>query len=287
MKRKFVIMMVASLMLLIGNVLTGCSDDSSTTPELTNTEKAKEVIKALETGDATALEKYVSAETYIQHNPAFPDGRQVLIDAVTSGQLNGTKVDVRRVITDGDIVILHSKYFFFGKKQVGIDLFRFENGVIVEHWDNLQVADGDAVSPKNKNTMLNGTTKIETSENTEANREVVKNLMENIFVNGKWSSYPEYISEKQYIQHNPAYPNGTALFTMFPDGTPFYKELKYVYAENNFVLSMSEGYPDKETGLANAYFDIFRLSKGKIVEHWDTIQAIPAKNNWANNNGKW
>ena len=34
-------------------------------------------------------------------------------------------------------------------------------------------------------------------------------------------------------------------------------------------------------------YDLFRVEDGKIVEHWDTIEEIPSKNMWANNNGKF
>ena len=39
-----------------------------------------------------------------------------------------------RVFEDGNYVFSHTDYDFFGPK-VGIDIFRFENGLIVEHWE--------------------------------------------------------------------------------------------------------------------------------------------------------
>jgi hypothetical protein len=38
---------------------------------------------------------------------------------------------------DGNVVFAHTDYNVFGPK-VGFDIFRFEDGKIVEHWDNLQ-----------------------------------------------------------------------------------------------------------------------------------------------------
>ena len=36
-----------------------------------------------------------------------------------------------------------------------------------------------------------------------------------------------------------------------------------------------------------AFYDLFRVQNGKIAEHWDTIEAIPAKADWKNTNGKF
>src|SRR5215207_4093711 len=47
-----------------------------------NEQKAVAVLESLESGDPTAIEQYVSAETYIQHNPMFPSGRQTILDAL-------------------------------------------------------------------------------------------------------------------------------------------------------------------------------------------------------------
>jgi hypothetical protein len=47
-----------------------------------NERKAVAVLQSLATGDPTAIEKYVSADTYTQHNLRFPDGRQTLLDAL-------------------------------------------------------------------------------------------------------------------------------------------------------------------------------------------------------------
>ena len=40
-------------------------------------------------------------------------------------------------------------------------------------------------------------------------------------------------------------------------------------------------------GLAKIADRIAVMENGKIVEHWDTIEEIPAKENWKNANGKF
>ena len=47
---------------------------------------------------------------------------------------------------------------------------------------------------------------------------------------------------------------------------------------------MSEGYKD---GVHSSFYDLFRVADGRIVEHWDTIEAIVPRSEWKNDNGKF
>jgi predicted SnoaL-like aldol condensation-catalyzing enzyme len=40
-------------------------------------------------------------------------------------------------------------------------------------------------------------------------------------------------------------------------------------------------------GAATSFYDLFRVENGKIAEHWDTIEAIPDRSAWKNDNGKF
>jgi predicted SnoaL-like aldol condensation-catalyzing enzyme len=57
-----------------------------------------------------------------------------------------------------------------------------------------------------------------------------------------------------------------------------------ILAEGNFVLTVSEG---SVNGIHSSFFDLFRVAHGKIVEHWDTAEAIPPRSEWKNDNGKF
>ena len=100
----------------------------------------------------------------------------------------------------------------------------------------------------------------------------------------------EYISTEKYYQHNPYVKDGLdglgeAIEYLVSQNNMFvYKKTHMILGEGNFVLTASEG---SWHGKAHAFFDLFRLENGKIVEHWDTIEEIPAKNKWANANGKF
>jgi predicted SnoaL-like aldol condensation-catalyzing enzyme len=85
-----------------------------------------------------AVERYVGSR-YIQHNPQAPDGTEAFIGFVKA--FPEASVDIRRVVAEDDIVVTHSLVRFAADDErgtVAADLFRLEDGKIVEHWDVLQ-----------------------------------------------------------------------------------------------------------------------------------------------------
>ncbi len=63
-----------------------------------------------------------------------------------------------------------------------------------------------------------------------------------------------------------------------------YEKVHQVLAEGDMVLAVSEG---TFGGKPTAYYDLWRVEKGKIAEHWDVMETIAAPSTWANQNGKF
>jgi len=267
--------------------LVSCeADNKEANMETSNKEKVKELLEAIETG-ATEPIAYINANKYIQHNQAVGDGLAgfgAVLGALN--QAGGGKVEVQRVFEDGNYVIAHTKYDFFGPKA-GIDIFRFEDGLIVEHWDNLQEIVEKTASGR---TQFDGPTEVKDLDKTEANKSLVKNLLKDIFLGANPDKITDYISTEQYDQHNPAVKDGLAglgeaLAALAEAGMPMvYEKNHIVLGEGNFVLSVSEGIFLKEKV---AFYDIFRIENGKVVEHWDTIEKIVPEAEAKNTNGKF
>jgi predicted SnoaL-like aldol condensation-catalyzing enzyme len=105
------------------------------------------------------------------------------------------------------------------------------------------------------------------------------------------SSVPEFLSTVTYTQHNPSIADGldglaAALDDLAEQGLAFiYNSIELVVAEGNFVLVGSLGSFGENN--PTAYYDLFRMEDGLIVEHWDVLQAVPPDDQFAHSNGKF
>lgn len=273
---------------------SGCADptalggEPATTKQLSNTEKVVALIESFNTGDPAPI-AYIDPDQYTQHNLGVGDGLAGFGAVMHNAPPQGFKAKVHRAFADGDYVVTHTEYDFFGPKA-GFDVFRFDDGLIVEHWDNL----GDIAPPNpSGRTQFDGKTDLADLELTAANKAVVQGFVDDILIGGKMDKIADYVSQESYLQHNSSVADGLdglgEAFAYFAanDMVMTYDRNHKVLGQGNFVLATSEGRMGKAPGAPVAFYDLFRLEGGKIVEHWDVIEPIPPRDQWKNANGKF
>ncbi|MDY3089943.1 MAG: nuclear transport factor 2 family protein [Porphyromonas sp.] len=283
----------AKLMTVLATAVLGLSCGTSkdqVTKETKKTMNPKEqvvaLLKSIETGD-TAPVAFINPNKYTQHNLAIKDGLAGFGAALSALPQGTARVNTVRVFQDGDFVFAHTDYNFFGPK-IGFDIFRFQDGKIVEHWDNL------AETPTNPNpsghTMIDGTTAVKDLDKTASNKALVEQFVRDVLMGQAPEKLTSYFDGDKYIQHNPAIADGlsglgAALAEMAKNGiTMKYDRIHKVLGEGNFVLVVNEG---EFAGKHVSFYDLFRVESGKIAEHWDVIENIIPQSEWQHQNGKF
>ena len=253
--------------------------------ELANKEKSSALLKSIETGDQSTI-AYINPTNYKQHNLGVADGLEGFGAVLQNAPEGGFKANVVRSFQDGNYTFHHTIYDFFGPK-IGFDIFRYENGQIVEHWDNLS-----AITPANPSnrSQTDGSTSASDLDKTDANKALVKDFISTVLINGGFDKMGNYFDGDTYIQHNSMIGDGLSglgkgLEEMAKNGiTMVYEKNHIVLGEGNFVLSISEG---QFGGKHTSFYDLFRIENGKITEHWDVLETIAPTSEHKNSNGKF
>ena len=224
-----------------------------------------------------AVTKY-TGERYTQHSTGVRDGIEGFAEFFEAFIKRNPKRDIQivRSIVDGQYVFLHAyQNINDGEaKWVTTDFFDTDaNDQIVEHWDVIKAYGGTTPSG---HTQVDGATEIGDEDKTQANKAVVRRLIEDVLMpDGDPARIDNYISAKQFIQHNTDMADDPEPFRsrVSAENRPLnYHEIVLLVGQGNFVATLC-----RTTLLDQEYaqVDIFRLEDGKVVEHWDNAEPVP------------
>ena len=263
--------------------------NQSNNSEMNNKEIVGTFLGAVAQQDTATMRQVANAD-YIQHNPFVPTGLEPFIGLLPVLKEHGTYAENVRMLQDGNFVFMHNIWKnakpFGADEMVAFDIIRVdENGKVAEHWDAMTVLVKETASGR---TQTDGPTTVEDLDKTEANKALAVALIEDVLMGKNPEKITEHISAEQYDQHNPQIKDGLtgiveAVEYLTSQNNMFkYTKIHKVLGEGNFVLTISEG--EWNGNKKHAFYDLFRMKNGKIVEHWDVIQEIPTEG-LAHNNG--
>ncbi|MGP9792106.1 nuclear transport factor 2 family protein [Roseinatronobacter sp. NSM] len=265
-------------------VATGALAEDS----MSNREIVGAFLGAVMSGDVDTMRELANPD-YIQHNPFIPTGLEPFIGLLPVLAEAGTTAENIRIFQDGDYVFMHNIWRnaepFGAPEMVAFDIIRVDqNGMVAEHWDALQPLVTETVSGR---SQTDGPTEVTDLDQTEAHKALAVALVRDVLMGEDPSRITDYISAESYAQHNPGIADGlegivAAVEELTAQGNMFqYTDIHAVLGEGNFVLTVSEG---QWNGGTHAFYDLFRMEGGMIVEHWDVIQPVPTEG-LANDNG--
>ncbi len=271
---------VLTSILITTSVLTSCSkhDDvfASESQNSANIARAfyNEVIV---NKDMTKFDKFIGS-SYLQHATGYADGIAPLRGELQSNSTSSNKIQILRVVGEKNYAAIHSLWTIGTQLRLYVDVWRVENGKLVEHWAQYQNVENNSL---NNNTMHSGPdTNIKASQDTEMNRTRAISVLK-VFDNLEDLNPIENYVSGNYIQHNPTVADGKKAFVKMLKNL---KSINYkskttigkAIANGDMVIIHSKvidtSIPDdKGTGA----MDIFRFdNKGQIVEHWDVLERI-------------
>lgn len=254
-----------------------------------------EAFKAAKAKDFDAF-MAVAADPYIQHSPDLPDGWKPVWDLLAKRPA-GFSSKPMKWLGPGGFVDNGGMLVMFREVNRGdgtppskiVDVMRFDDdGKYAEHWDIRQPLSKKTVSghSETESAMTYVEKPVTYSEETEeANKEIVASFLNLAFNQGQLEEALDRYVIETYIQHNPMIADGTAAVKeVFASGKipKLSYDIQTLVAQNDIVVAFSK--VQSPAGLS-AVVDILRVRDGKLVEHWDVVQPVPAEEAMPHKNG--
>ncbi len=239
-------------------------------------ENAKKLyLRGIEDGEIKEVQDYYMGDTYTQHSTGVPDEKEGFAEFFTDffKRHPKRKMHIVRAIEDENYVFVHvHQYLNEGEAQwITADIFKSdEQGRIIEHWDVIDAYPKEVKGPD----PIYGDFTISDLDKAEENKKIVRRFLTEVLQNKEFQVFEEYVDEK-LIQHNQNISQGAKAYKAYLlENEVSYDFIFKLMAQGNYVVAYSKVFIGKQD---YAQFDIFRLEKGKIAEHWDNKEVMPNK----------
>ena len=244
-------------------------------------EKALTVIRGVAACDAALATRHLDAARYVEHDPRVADGVAGLEAFIGSLPRDDHHLEVVRVFQDGAFVVIQAHGHVFGRNDF-FDVFRFEDGLVVEHW-----AFGAQGGPPNASghTQVDGPTEPADLADTEKNKAVVREYYEAVHLGGHHDRIRRYMSGERQTRHEPGVEDGVAAFERdlaIITRNRTIDEIGLLLGQGDFVFVVAKGTHERGPCV---YVDLYRAEAGKLVEHWGFPEEVPAQKDRKNGNG--
>ncbi len=214
----------------------------------------------------------IIADPYIQHNPEIKDGKEGLLEVINFlRQIPKSDDAVKptmRIIAEGDFVVLHMAITFAGESKIVIDIFRFENGLIKEHWDAIMKANDN---PINGNTETDGPYLINNEAAVSQNKMLIHRFCNEVLIDNNFAHINHFMAE-DLQQHHAKILHGLKAWCKYQEDKKMIS-IHNIIAEGDFVATQASGFL---SGIKYVFYDIYRIESHKICEHWPVYQPVPA-----------
>ena len=235
------------------------------------------LVDGIENSNPEIVDRYVR-DDFIQHGSLQPDGKGGLL--IFASLADKVRSQVHRVISDGNLVAMHVTHTLPDHTQlVAFDVYRVEGGQLAEHWDAVQAPAGPSPSGHG---MTDGATEVGDLAATDDNRALVRDFVNVVLRAGQIDRMGDFLSSDGYAQHDPRIADDISGLRAFATGLAdqglgaAITAPHLTIAEGNFVLVASEGTSGPLADPRYAiFYDLFRVSAGRIVEHWDVLPPSP------------
>lgn len=233
-----------------------------------------------------ALSKYVG-DRYRQHSTGVKEGKEGFMEFFSDFIARNPERDIEivRAFEDGQYVFLHAIQSLDSgaARWITADIFDTDGqGRMIEHWDIIAEWVDESVSG---HSQFDGPTEPTDLDRTDANKALVASFIQDVLTDGHADKITEYVSTETYIQHNPLIGDGLDGLAVFLDALAAegksmrYRQTYRVIGSGDFVAALSRM---DLGGSELAVMDLFRVSDGRIVEHWDVMEPVPPENELVN-----